>query len=40
MADSTVLAALRQADVNIWKYAVKAEQLQTVKPIVAYWCTF
>ena len=38
MAD-TVPAALRQADVNIWKCATKAAQLQTAKPIMAYWCT-
>jgi vacuolar protein sorting-associated protein VTA1 len=37
MADA-VPAALRQADVNIWKCATKAAQLQTVKPIMAYWC--
>lgn len=37
MAD-TVPAALRLADVNIWKCATKAAQLQTVKPIMAYWC--
>ncbi|KAL2137311.1 hypothetical protein VTI74DRAFT_5042 [Chaetomium olivicolor] len=39
MAD-TVPAALRQADVNIWKCATKAAQLQTVKPIMAYWCEY
>jgi vacuolar protein sorting-associated protein VTA1 len=38
MAD-TVPTALRQADVNIWKCATKAAQLQTAKPIMAYWCT-
>lgn len=37
MADS-IPAALRQADVNIWKCATKAVQLRTVKPIMAYWC--
>ncbi|SPQ18443.1 9aa4dbfc-c348-4341-8ade-b453861e1da3 [Thermothielavioides terrestris] len=39
MADS-VPAALRQADVNIWKCATKAAQLRTVKPIMAYWCDY
>ncbi|KAG7292807.1 hypothetical protein NEMBOFW57_002851 [Staphylotrichum longicolle] len=39
MAD-TVPAALRQADINIWKCATKAAQLQTVKPIMAYWCEY
>ncbi|KAL2168900.1 hypothetical protein VTG60DRAFT_6735 [Thermothelomyces hinnuleus] len=39
MAD-TVPPALRQADVNIWKCATKAAQLQTVKPIMAYWCEY
>jgi vacuolar protein sorting-associated protein VTA1 len=37
MADS-IPAALRQADITIWKCATKAAQLQTVKPIIAYWC--
>jgi vacuolar protein sorting-associated protein VTA1 len=37
MADD-IPAALRQADVNIYKCATKAAQLQTVKPIIAYWC--
>lgn len=36
MAD--VPASLRQADANIYKTAMRAEQLQSVKPIVAYWC--
>lgn len=31
--------ALRLADINIYKCATKAAQLQTVKPIVAYWCS-
>ncbi|GAB1310651.1 Vacuolar protein sorting-associated protein VTA1 [Madurella fahalii] len=39
MADS-IPAALRQADVNIWKCATKAAQLQNVKPIMAYWCEY
>ncbi|KAK4193186.1 vacuolar protein sorting-associated protein vts1 [Podospora australis] len=39
MADS-VPAALRQADVNLWKCATKAVQLQNVKPIIAYWCEY
>lgn len=37
MADD-IPAALRQADINIYKCATKAAQLQSVKPIVAYWC--
>ncbi|KAL1843850.1 hypothetical protein VTJ49DRAFT_7201 [Mycothermus thermophilus] len=39
MADS-VPAALRQADVNIWKCATKGVQLRNVKPIMAYWCEY
>lgn len=39
MADS-VPAALRAADINLWKCATKAAQLQTVKPIVSYWCEY
>ncbi|KAK1763121.1 vacuolar protein sorting-associated protein vts1 [Phialemonium atrogriseum] len=39
MADD-IPAALRQADVTIFKCAAKAAQLQTVKPIVAYWCEY
>ncbi|CAK7262758.1 hypothetical protein SEPCBS119000_000146 [Sporothrix epigloea] len=38
MAD--VPASLRQADANIYKTAMRAEQLQSVKPIVAYWCDY
>jgi len=38
MADN-IPTALRQADITIWKCATKAAQLQTVKPIIAYWCT-
>jgi vacuolar protein sorting-associated protein VTA1 len=37
MADEVPLA-LKQADVNISKTATRAAQLQTVKPIVSYWC--
>jgi len=37
MADS-IPAALKQADITIWKCATKAAQLQGVKPIIAYWC--
>ncbi|CAK7272653.1 hypothetical protein SEPCBS57363_005238 [Sporothrix epigloea] len=33
-------ASLRQADANIYKTAMRAEQLQSVKPIVAYWCDY
>ncbi|KAM7216570.1 vacuolar protein sorting-associated protein vts1 [Rhypophila decipiens] len=39
MADS-IPAALKQADINIWKCATKAAQLQQVKPIIAYWCEY
>ncbi|KAK4231090.1 vacuolar protein sorting-associated protein vts1 [Podospora fimiseda] len=39
MADS-IPAALKQADVNLWKCAQKAAQLRGVKPIVAYWCEY
>ncbi|KAK0656961.1 Vta1 like-domain-containing protein [Cercophora newfieldiana] len=39
MTDS-IPAALRQADITIWKCATKAAQLQTVKPIIAYWCEY
>ncbi|KAK3362419.1 Vta1 like-domain-containing protein [Lasiosphaeria hispida] len=39
MAD-TIPPALKQADITIWKCATKAAQLQTVKPIVAYWCEY
>ncbi|KAK0630278.1 Vta1 like-domain-containing protein [Bombardia bombarda] len=37
MTDS-IPASLKQADATIWKCATKAAQLQTAKPIVAYWC--
>ncbi|KAB5549567.1 Vta1 like-domain-containing protein [Coniochaeta sp. 2T2.1] len=39
MADE-IPAALRQAEPNIYKCATKAVQLQSVKPIVAYWCEY
>ncbi|KAM7188448.1 vacuolar protein sorting-associated protein vts1 [Naviculisporaceae sp. PSN 640] len=39
MADA-IPAALKQADINLWKCATKATQLQTVKPIIAYWCEY
>lgn len=39
MAD-TVPVALKQADINLYKAATRAAQLQTVKPIIAYWCTY
>lgn len=38
MADAP--ASLRQADANIYKTAMRAEQLQSVKPIIAYWCAW
>ncbi|KAK0734652.1 Vta1 like-domain-containing protein [Lasiosphaeria miniovina] len=39
MADK-IPAALRQADINLWKCATKAGQLQLVKPIITYWCEY
>ncbi|KAK4167181.1 vacuolar protein sorting-associated protein vts1 [Cladorrhinum sp. PSN259] len=39
MADS-IPAALKQADVNLWKCAQKAAQLRAIKPIIAYWCEY
>ncbi|KAK3335887.1 Vta1 like-domain-containing protein [Cercophora scortea] len=39
MADN-IPPSLRQADITIWKCATKAAQLQTVKPIIAYWCEY
>ncbi|EFX03746.1 duf605 domain containing protein [Grosmannia clavigera kw1407] len=33
-------AVLRQADPNIYKTATRAAQLQSVKPIVSYWCDY
>lgn len=33
-------AAIKQADINLWKCAAKAVQLQNVKPIIAYWCEY
>lgn len=39
MADEAP-ASLRQADPNIYKTATRAAQLQSVKPIVAYWCEY
>ncbi|CAK7226853.1 hypothetical protein SEUCBS140593_006383 [Sporothrix eucalyptigena] len=38
MADAP--ASLRAADANIYKTAMRAEQLQSVKPIIAYWCDY
>ncbi|CAK7230906.1 hypothetical protein SCUCBS95973_007730 [Sporothrix curviconia] len=38
MADAP--ASLRQADANIYKTVMRAEQLQSVKPIIAYWCDY
>jgi len=37
MADEVPLA-LKQADISLYKTATRAAQLQTVKPIIAYWC--
>lgn len=39
MADE-VPQALKQADINLYKTATRAAQLQSVKPIIAYWCMF
>ncbi|CAN8101565.1 unnamed protein product [Discula destructiva] len=39
MADEVPLA-LKQADINLYKTATRAAQLQTVKPIIAYWCEY
>lgn len=39
MADAA-LASLRQADANLYKTAMRAEQLQNAEPIVAYWCDY
>lgn len=39
MADEVPLA-LKQADINLYKTATRAAQLQNVKPIIAYWCRF
>lgn len=38
MADE-VPQALKQADINLYKTATRGAQLQSVKPIIAYWCT-
>ncbi|KUI70407.1 Vacuolar protein sorting-associated protein vts1 [Cytospora mali] len=39
MADQ-VPQALKQADIILYKTATRAAQLQSVKPIVAYWCEY
>lgn len=39
MADEVPLA-LKQADINLYKTATRGAQLQTIKPIIAYWCMF
>ncbi|KAL0475069.1 Vta1 like domain-containing protein [Neurospora intermedia] len=33
-------AAVKAADINLWKCATKALQLQSVKPEIAYWCNY
>ncbi|KAK3393313.1 Vta1 like-domain-containing protein [Podospora didyma] len=38
MAD--IPAAIKAADSTIWKCAQKAAQLQSAKPIIAYWCEY
>ena len=37
MADE-VPTALKAADVSLYKTATRGAQLQSVKPIIAYWC--
>ncbi|KAK2074132.1 hypothetical protein P8C59_008362 [Phyllachora maydis] len=32
--------AIKAADINLWKCAVKGTQLHSVKPIMAYWCYY
>ncbi|KAJ9132079.1 Vacuolar protein sorting-associated protein vts1 [Pleurostoma richardsiae] len=39
MADE-VPAALKQADVSLYKTATRGAQLQNIKPIMAYWCEY
>lgn len=39
MADQ-VPQTLKQADIILFKTATRAAQLQSVKPIVAYWCEY
>lgn len=39
MADE-VPQTLKQADINLYKTATRGAQLQSVKPIISYWCTF
>ena len=39
MADE-VPAALKAADVSLYKTATRGAQLQSVKPIISYWCMF
>ncbi|CCC07932.1 hypothetical protein SMACR_01495 [Sordaria macrospora] len=41
MADNmTIPAAVKAADINLWKSATKALQLQSIRPDIAYWCTY
>ncbi|PSR83427.1 Vta1 like-domain-containing protein [Coniella lustricola] len=39
MADE-VPQSLKRADINLYKTATRGAQLQTVKPIIAYWCEY
>lgn len=39
MADE-VPQSLKRADLNLYKTATRGAQLQTVKPIIAYWCKY
>ena len=41
MADNmTIPAAVKAADINLWKSATKALQLQSIRPDIAYWCMY
>lgn len=41
MADNIAIpAGVKAADINLWKCATKALQLQSVKPEIAYWCNY
>jgi hypothetical protein len=37
MADN-IPGALKEADPNLFKIALRGSQMRTVKPIMAYWC--
>ncbi|KAK1779497.1 Vta1 like-domain-containing protein [Copromyces sp. CBS 386.78] len=41
MADNLAIpAAVKAADINLWKSATKALQLQSIRPDIAYWCEY